>query len=88
MTQNVYETTKRSEKYKRTSLRSLLIATSLGSFYDHKIWGLFVSCCWKRLQHDRYWNPFLREVFYYWGHLKPREDKGDREGIPHTHPIP
>ena len=23
---------------------------------------------------------------YYWG--VPREDKGDREGIPHTHPIP
>ena len=20
--------------------------------------------------------------------VKPREDKGDREGIPHTHPIP
>ena len=20
--------------------------------------------------------------------IKPREDKGDREGIPHTHPIP
>ena len=20
--------------------------------------------------------------------LQPREDKGDREGIPHTHPIP
>ena len=23
-----------------------------------------------------------------WNTLAPREDKGDREGIPHTHPIP
>ena len=31
---------------------------------------------------DTIFNNVLRNA------LKPREDKGDREGIPYTHPIP
>ena len=38
--------------------------------------------CWKRLSRNVARNEPLK-LF-----AKPREDKGDREGIPHTHPIP
>ena len=37
------------------------------------------------------WGKGVRdEVLQMWtaGDILPREDKGDREGIPHTHPIP
>ena len=73
MAQKGHKIIKRVEKHKRTSLRSLLIATSLWSFYDHEIWGLFVLlleasaawpalktlCCVKYFTTEGIWNSII-----------------------------
>ena len=33
-------------------------------------------------------EPYIASAAVWLKCVKPREDKGDREGIPHTHPIP
>ena len=60
--------------------------------------GTWVNFCWVRaeglsepLAHYQAWLIIVYSVAKYRPHLshfRAREDKGDREGIPPTHPIP